>query len=282
VTAASDGPAGTAHLRVSLLQTDPRLGDVETNLARLHEEIREAGDSDVAVAPELATHGYFLGALDDVEGLSADDRRLGDLGRHGPAVITGFVESRRQHRYNSAAVIDGDEIGVQRKLFLPTYRVWEERKHFRPGGRLHSFTVRGARAAVLICNDLWQPPLPWLAVQSGAEVLVVIANSVQSESVVSVQRSWDALLAHSAIALQSYVVFVNRSGTEEGARFWGGSRVLGPDGEELTRLGADAGRAEAVLDLAELRRLRRRWPLLREARPELIAQAVQELIDQEE
>ncbi|WP_167761016.1 nitrilase-related carbon-nitrogen hydrolase [Geodermatophilus sp. DF01_2] len=284
MTPAAPGGGADAgkQLRVSLLQTAPQLGCVERNLAKLHAELDQLTDTDVAVAPELALHGYFLGALDEVDALAADDQRLAGLGQHGPAVIAGFVEHRRSDQYNSAAVIDRDRVTVQRKLFLPTYRGWEERKHFRPGGRLQSFDLRGARAAVLICNDIWQPPLPWLAVHSGAEVLFVIANSVRSHSVVQVERAWELLLAHSAVVLQSYVVFVNRSGTECGQEFWGGSRVLGPDGAEIARLGTEPGRTEATLDLTELRALRRRWPLLREARLDVISRALETLMQEED
>ncbi len=276
------GTGGGKQLRVSLLQTAPQLGCVERNLAELHAELRQLTEADVAVTPELALHGYFLSALDEVEALDADDDRLVGLGQHGPAVIAGFVEHRRADQYNSAAVIDRDRVTVQRKLFLPTYRGWEERKHFRPGARLQSFDLRGARAAVLICNDMWQPPLPWLAVHSGAEVLFVIVNSVRSHSVVPVERAWELLLAHAAVVLQSYVVFVNRSGTECGQEFWGGSRVVGPDGADIVRLGAEPGRAEASLDLLELRALRRQWPLLREARLDVISCALHTLMQEED
>lgn len=259
-------------LRVALVQTAPRLGDVTGNLAELDARIGRAAHADLAVTPELALHGYHLGALDEVEAVTADDARLPRLGRHGPAVVAGFAETWRHHRYNSAAVVDGDRVAsVQRKLYLPTYREWEERKHFRPGDRLHCTDLRGTRIAVLICNDLWQPPLPWLAAHDGAEVLVVVANSVHSRAAVPVHKAWELLLAHAAVTLQCYVVFVNRSGEEAGQRFWGGSRVVGPDGESFGRLGEDPGCAEVDLDLGALRSLRRSWPLLQESRFELIA-----------
>lgn len=274
----------TAHgnLRVALVQTDPVLGEVETNLARLREQLREVAGSDVAVAPELALHGYHLETLADIDAMAVDDPRLRTLGDQGPVVIAGFVERGRHDQYNSAAVVDAGHSQVQRKLFLPTYRSWEERKHFRPGTRLRRFELRAARVGVLICNDLWQPPIPWLAVHGGAEVLVVIANSVQSEAAVPVQTAWDILLKHTAVTLQSYVVFVNRVGTENGTRFWGASRVLGPDGEELTRLADEPDTAEVTLDLQALRALRRRWPLLREARLDLVAREVAALLAEEE
>jgi len=274
----------TAHgnLRVALVQTDPLLGEVEANLARLREQLREVAGSDMAVAPELALHGYHLETLADIDSMAVDDPRLRTLGDQGPVVIAGFVERGRHDQYNSAAVVDAGHSQVQRKLFLPTYRSWEERKHFRPGTRLRRFELRAARVGVLICNDLWQPPIPWLAVHGGAEVLVVIANSVQSEAAVPVQTAWDILLKHTAVTLQSYVVFVNRVGTENGTRFWGASRVLGPDGEELTRLADEPDTAEVTLDLQALRALRRRWPLLREARLDLVAREVAALLAEEE
>lgn len=274
----------TAHgnLRVALVQTDPVLGEVETNLTRLREQLREVAGSDMAVAPELALHGYHLETLADIDSMAVDDPRLRTLGDQGPVVIAGFVERGRHDQYNSAAVVDAGHSQVQRKLFLPTYRSWEERKHFRPGTRLRRFELRAARVGVLICNDLWQPPIPWLAVHGGAEVLVVIANSVQSEAAVPVQTAWDILLKHTAVTLQSYVVFVNRVGIENGTRFWGTSRVLGPDGEELTRLADEPDTAEVTLDLQALRALRRRWPLLREARLDLVAREVAALLAEEE
>lgn len=273
-------PGGS--LRVALLQTAPRLGDVQANLAGLHEQLREVTDVDLAVAPELATHGYYLGDLEDVHALPANDERIGKLGQYGPAVAVGFAEGWRHRRYNSAALVDRQRVEVQRKLWLPTYRGWEERKHFRPGGRLRCLDVRGTRVAMILCYDLWQSPLPWLAAHDGAELILVIANSVHSVAAVSVQRAWDTLIAHTAVALQTYVVFVNRSGKERGQRFWGGSTAVGPDGAELTRLGEDPGRATVEIDLAALRKLRRQWPLLQESRFDLVAREAARLAAEDE
>jgi len=275
------GPERT-RLRVALLQTDPLLGEVETNLAQLREQLRQVPQADLAVAPELALHGYHLGALAEVDALASSDQRLLTLDGHGPAVVAGFVERGRHDQYNSAAVIDHGQVRVQRKLFLPTYRGWEERKHFRTGSKLGRFRLRDAPVGVLICNDLWQPPLPWLTVHAGAEVLVVIANSVDSQAAVPVQAAWDILIKHTAVALQCFVVFVNRVGLENGTQFWGASRVIGPDGEDLVRLGDEPAIAEVTLDLQGLRALRRKWPLLREARMDLVSREVTALLNEED
>jgi predicted amidohydrolase len=269
-------------LRVALVQTAPHLGEAARNLAELDDQLGRLAESDLAVTPELALHGYHLSTLENAEALTAQDERMKKLGRHGPAVVVGFAESWRHHRYNSAALIDGDQVAaVQRKLYLPTYRAWEERKHFRPGNRLHCTDVRGTRVAILICNDLWQPPLPWLAAHDGAEILVVIANSVESRAAVPVRRAWDLLIAHAAVTLQCYVVFVNRSGDENGQHFWGGSHVAGPDGSTFAHLREEPGDIQAELDLGALRDLRRHWPLLQESRFNLVAREASRLAIEE-
>lgn len=265
-----DRPAGSVRT-VALVQTDPRLGAVGDNLAGLHAALERLSGVDLAVTPELATHGYHLGDLaDGAPGLDAAGPELAALGGHGPAVVVGFCESAGGHRHNSAAIVERDSTRVQRKLYLPHYRGWTEAAVFRPGERLDCHDVRGAAVSVLVCNDLWQPQLPWLAAHSGAEILVVPANSVHSRAAVPVQRAWDLLLRHAAVVLQSYVIFVNRCGTERGARFWGGSRVVAPDGEVLVELGEGEGLATVDLDLAGLRELRREWPMLAESRFDLV------------
>jgi len=268
-------------LRVRLLQTEPVLGDVRGNLERLDSRVRSAAGCDLVVAPELATHGYHLSEVPDALPLQPDDPGLLALGKHGPAVVTGFAEAFRHHSFNSAALLLDGSVEIQRKMYLPTYRGWEERKHFRPGGQLRCLDGLGTRLSILICNDLWQPPLPWLAVHSGAEVLIVPTNSAATEVGVATERAWDILLTHAAVVLQAYVVFVNRCGSENQRDFWGGSRVIGPSGDVLCQLGSEPGEIDCVLDLEELRVLRRRWPLLQEARPEVVAREAARLAAEE-
>ncbi|MGH3445327.1 MAG: nitrilase-related carbon-nitrogen hydrolase, partial [Nocardioidaceae bacterium] len=268
-------------LRVRLLQTDPALGDVDANLSRLDDLVRSASDCDLVVAPELATHGYHLSDVPEAMPLQPDDARLLTLGKHGPVVVVGFAEAFRHHTYNSAALVHDGTASIQRKMYLPTYRGWEERKHFKPGGRLNWHDVLGTRLAVLICNDLWQPAIPWLAVHGGAEVIVVPVNSAVIEVGVQAQRAWEILLLHAAVVLQSYVVFVNRAGSENQRDLWGGSRVISPYGEVVGELGCEPGELDCTLDLAELRVLRRRWPLLQESRADVVAREATRLAEDE-
>ncbi len=164
--------------------------------------VASASECDLVVAPELATHGYHLSEVPDAMPLDPNDAAFQALGRHGPHVVTGFAEAFRHHSFNSAALVHDGRAQVQRKMYLPTYRGWEERKHFRPGGQLHTFDALRTRMAILICNDLWQPPVPWLAAHRGAEVLVVPTNSAATEVGIRTERAWDILLAHTAVVLQ--------------------------------------------------------------------------------
>ncbi len=268
---ADQGDRTPHRITVRLLQTDPQLGDVAGNLARLDSLVSTEPSVDLVVTPELATHGYHLGLLDDPAPLAADDPRLMRLGEHGPTVVAGFVERRDGRTYNSAGVISGGSLAVQRKISLPHYGRWEERDHFVPGDAIGVHDVAGARAAVLVCNDIWQPALPWLAAQAGAEVLVVPVNSVVSDVGTPTADVWDTILRHAALTLQVYVVFVNRVGHEGGGEFWGGSRVVSPTGDVLAQLGAEPGEVTVTLDLVALRQLRADWPLLADPPLELVA-----------
>lgn len=269
-------------LKVRLLQTAPALGDVSGNLEHLNGLMRTASDRDLVATAELATHGYHLGDAPEARPITANDERLLRLGSYGPAALVGFAEADHHHTFNSAALIADGEARVQRKMYLPTYRAWEERKHFRPGGRLHCYDLPNARISTLICNDAWQPAMPWLAGHAGAEVLVVPVNSVTSNVGLPTDQAWEIILRHAAVTMQAFVLFINRSGSESGQEFWGGSRVIHPSGEVMAQLGHEPGELDCELDLEELRALRRQWPLLQETRADLVAREAARLAEEEE
>jgi predicted amidohydrolase len=273
-------------VRIALAQVDCALGDVTGNLERAHRTVRRAAadGADLVVFPELNLHGYALGSVPDDTSLAADDERLAALTAHGPDVLVGLHEDGRLRRYNAAAYLSGgDVLHTHRKLYLPNYLEWEERKHFSPGHSLRAFDTAHARVATLICNDAWQPMLPWLAAQDGAEVLLVPTNSADGLAPGAVDTAvyWQDLLLNIARLQQCWVVFVNRVGREGKASFWGGSRVLDPWGGVV----AEAPRWEEALTLVDLdvraaRRRRREMPLLEEARFGLVQREVQRLMQE--
>lgn len=273
-------------MRVALAQTDCRLGDVAGNLADTERIIKDsaAQGADLVVFPELSLTGYALGQLADDISLWPDDHRLGALSRHGPDVVIGLLEDGRIRRHNSALYLSGGElVHNHRKLYLPNYLIWEERKHANPDQHMRAYETAHARMATLICNDAWQPMLPWLAAQDGAEILVVPTNSAAKLTGGSFDPAeyWHDLLTFTARMQQCWVVFCNRVGDEAGVRFWGGSRVIDPWGSVI----ATAPMWEESLTLVDIdpsavRRRRREIPLLADARLGLLRRELERLINE--
>ncbi|MFC8129367.1 nitrilase-related carbon-nitrogen hydrolase [Streptomyces sp. NPDC057302] len=275
-------------MRVALAQTDCVLGEVDENLAVARDQIGQAAaqGADLVVFPELSLHGYHLGGLKRDTSLDVTDIRLLELSTFGPDVIVGLHEHTSLRAYNTSAYYaNGQLLHGHRKLYLPNYLAWEERKHVSPGQHLRAYDLPGGhgRAATLVCNDAWQPVLPWLAVQDGAEVIVIPTNSAASLDPEAMDTGlyWDTLLSYTARMLQCWVVFVNRVGNENGASFWGGSRVVDPRGTVVAQAPKwEPGLVTIDIDVHEARRQRRAVPLVAEARLGLVDREVRRLIDE--
>lgn len=274
-------------MRVALAQTDCVLGDFEYNVETARAAVKQAAaqDAELVIFPELILHGYALGALEDDVSVAVGDRRMAELSELGPDVLVGFYEDGDLRRYNSAVYLSGGRVvHVHRKLFLPTYLTWEERKHFTPGQTMRAFDTRFGRMAVLVCNDFWQPVLPWIAVQDGAYALLAPTNSVTTTprgTMLDNVDYWQDLLRYVARMQQTWVVFVNRVGEEGGATFWGGSRVIDPLGSIVAQAPmSEPAVVVADIDLSKARWVRRTLPLISEARLGLVQREVKRLVDE--
>jgi predicted amidohydrolase len=276
-------------LRVGLAQIDSTLGDLAANLGRAGEAIARAREegADLIVFPELILSGYHIGSSDSDIALRADDPQLTELAAAAgeAAVAIGFPELSPGGRiYNSAAYFEaGALLHVHRKLYLPTYADFEERKHFSVGNSLRAFDTAVGRSALLVCNDAWQPALAFLACQDGAEWLLMPTDSAHSDPYdLDVREYWRDITTLYARLFECYVVFVNRVGDECERSFWGGSRVVDPQGQVV----AEAPENEPAvivtgdLDPGAARRRRRRLPLTREARLVLLRRELTRLIEE--
>jgi len=268
-------------VRVALAQVAPVLGDVPENTRRSREALETARSerADLVVLPELMLTGYSLGRVAEDVSRSIDDEALVELAGHadGLGCVVGFAEAGRVHTYNSAAYLERGVVRhVHRKLYLPTYDIWEERKYFTPGDAMRSFDTDFGRVAILICSDAWQPALAVLAVQDGARVLIVPANSTGRRA--ENEAEWHDVNRFYARMLETYVVFVNRVGAEGDLSFFGRSHVYDPWGELVADAPAgDAAFLTVELDLANVRRRRREMPLVKEARLALLSRELDRL-----
>jgi predicted amidohydrolase len=276
-------------VRITLAQTSSVLGDVSANLERAAELIRRAGEgaADVVVFPELFLTGYSLGVVDVDTSISGVDERLLALAEVAPGtdVLIGFHEDGLGvHNYNAAGYYDvGGRRHCHRKLFLPTYDIFEERKYFSPGQSMRAFETRHGRVATLICNDAWQAQIGFLAVQDGARVLYIPTNSAQSRfpERYDSETYWRDITVFYARMFQCFVVFVNRVGDEPGLRFWGGSHVVDPWGFIVCQApNHEEALISVDIDLGAVRRRRYEVPLVREARLGLVAREAHRLAEE--
>ena len=277
------------HFRLAVAQIAPTLGDLEKNLT-LHEKMaRQAIEqsANLLVFPELSLTGYFLKDQVPSVALRADSpllQRFRELSSR-VAMVLGFVEEAPDHRfYNAAAYLEGGEIRhIHRKVYLPTYGIFDEARYLAAGDRVRAFDTALGRMAILICEDLWHPAAPAIAAWDGAEILICPSASpgrgLGQAGPFQNATTWERTIRTCGDLLTSYVAYVNRVGYEDGACFWGGSEVVTPGGEPL----AKAHYLEEDLLLAEmdpggLRRARVANPLLRDERMELTLRELSRII----
>ena len=270
-------------LRIALAQIAPRLGMVDENLAHHHEVLREAraNGASLVVFPELGLTGYLLQDLAGEVAMRLDDPRLATLAAatEGMSAVVSFVEESGDHRlFIAAALLEDGRIGhVHRKLFLPTYGLFDERRFFAAGDILRAAPSRiGAGVGIAICEDFWHLPVPQLLALDGAQVLINVSSSpgrdlaATNEVGLGTATSWRLLMRTYAQLTTSFVVFCNRVGVDESISFWGGSEVIGPTGEALFSAPLfEEGVFTMDVSLADVRRERVALPLLRDERPEL-------------
>ncbi len=222
------------------------------------DELRGPGRAAEELAPFAALSRY----IDIVVGLH--EQAAGGAGGYNSAFY--YARGRLAHRH--------------RKLFLLAYAPWDEGLLLAPGEELQVADMPWGRLAVLICNDLWHAPAPYLAALAGAELLIVPASSARGAlgDSLDITATWQQMNRAYAAMLGFYVVFVNRvglmTGAPEGVRYWGGSEIVAPDGQVVLKAPYDE---EALvigeIDLAAVAMQRRRAPLIRDSRPHFFRQA---------
>lgn len=270
----------------------PALGALEENLARHHELLAEARDhgAELVVFPELGLTGYQLQDLSGDVAIRLDDPRLAALATatRGCSAIVSFVEESADHRLFIAGALleDGEVRHVHRKLFLPTYGLFDERRFFAAGDLLRAVPSRlGVGLGLGICEDFWHLPVAEVLALDGAQILVNIAASpgrdlaATNEVGLGTAASWRTLMRTYAQLTTSFVIFVNRVGVEESISFWGGSEVIGPAGDTLLSAPLfDEGLFLCDINLEDIRRERLALPLLRDERPEFQVRELERII----
>jgi predicted amidohydrolase len=282
------------RVRIALAQLAPTLGALEDNLDRHRAVLAEAraGGANLIVFPELGLTGYLLQDLAAEVAMRLDDPRLASLvaETRGVSTVFSFVEESADHRLFIAAVLveDGAIRHVHRKLFLPTYGLFDERRFFAAGDLLRAVPSElGVGIGLAVCEDFWHLAVPQLLALDGAQILINVSSSPgrdlasKNEVGLGTATSWRTMMRTYAQLTTSFVVFCNRVGVDESISFWGGSEVIGPNGEALLSAPFyDEGLFTVDVSLGDIRRERIALPLLRDERPELHVRELQRIVEE--
>ncbi|HEV3152552.1 MAG TPA: nitrilase-related carbon-nitrogen hydrolase [Candidatus Baltobacteraceae bacterium] len=280
-------PVSTNHgatvINAAIVQTKPRKGRYDENLADLASAFEQLGGMDpvpdLVVLPEAALTGYFLeGAVYELARSSAEIAR--DLagawkkanGSKAVDVVCGFYENCEGTYHNSSLYlrIEGrshEIVHVHRKMFLPTYGVFDEERFLSRGRRLQTFDTRFGRAAMLICEDVWHAIMPTIAAIKGARFLIVPSaapgRGIEEDDELGSIARWREILQTTAAEHGVFIIYAGLAGFEGGKGMTGNSCVVDPHGRTVVRapaLGAHVIRAR--LDMREIDLARAALPLL--------------------
>ena len=234
------------HFKIGIAQISPRLGDVAANLTLYEQAIVRAKNESVEllIFPELSLTGYHLRDMVATVALRQDAPEFTQLRELSKSVacLAGLVEESPDFCfYNSAVYLSGGDVRhVHRKVYLPTYGMFDEQRYFARGDSVRAFDTPYGRAATLVCEDLWHPSTAYIAALDQALMLICPSSSPlrgiaddrkQDENA----HYWEALNRVYAETFGVFVIYANRVGFEDGVGFWGGSEVIDPFGQCIAK-----------------------------------------------
>lgn len=228
-------------MKVFISQIKPTLGNVTKNLDMMVESIEKQieAKSDIIVFPELSLTGYLLEDMVYDVAIEKVPEKLLELSKK-ISIIFGAVELGEDlYHYNTAFYLEDGEVKHRhRKVYLPTYGMFDEGRYFKSGDKIRAFDTKFGRVGMLICEDIFHSTSSYILSEDGAFVVFAIANSPTKFSYegLQIEKCWEALCQASATTNNNYVVMVNRVGVEDGVNFWGGSFVVAPNGSIVEKL----------------------------------------------
>ncbi len=225
-------------MRLALCQMNATVGDITGNAARIRAGIDSAREvaADLVLFGELALTGYPPEDLLLREHFLKDTQAaLSDLAAdtHGIVAIVGFPE-HAEHSYNAAAVLtDGAVQAIYRKVHLPNYGVFDERRYFQPGASGATIEVAGHRIGLTVCEDIWQPGPPTSEEAANGAKLIVNISASPYHAGKGLER--EHMFAQRAREDGTPIAFCGLVGGQDELLFDGHSFVVDHTGETLAR-----------------------------------------------
>ena len=229
-------PNSSVILRIALAQMNLVVGDFNFNAEKIKQHLKQARrmGADVVLFPELAVTGYPPEDLLLKESfLKQCDKNLKKISRYskGLTAIIGFAEKKGKVIYNSAALLsDGKHVGTYRKMLLPNYGVFDEKRYFHEGNSPVRFRLKGATLGITICEDLWEDSGPGkiLCGQGNVDLLLNISSSPFHKGK---GKTREKMIQQRARSYRSHIAYVNLVGGQDELVFDGQSLVVAPDGK---------------------------------------------------
>jgi predicted amidohydrolase len=262
-------------IKVALAQISCKRGDKAQNIRKIEREVTKAKQqgAELVVFPELSLTGYTM--RDQIYELAEtipghSTTVLEKLAKKtGTYIVFGMPELSEKSQatiYNAAVLVGPDGfIGKYRKMYLPTHSVFEEKRYFRPGYQTAVFETELGKIGLIICYDIFFPEVSRLTRLKGARLIVCISASPATR-----RTFFETLTVARAIENTAFLAYVNLVGIEDGLQFWGGSRLVGPNGKTLVQAKYDEeDLVIGEINYADIRPTEAFVPILKDLRPEL-------------
>jgi predicted amidohydrolase len=260
---------------VALAQIATKTGDKCHNLGKIENvcETARKKDTELLIFPELSVTGYicrddFYQLAEYIDGPSVNYVKK-VAKENNTSIVFGMPSLGKVKNviYNSSIIVSPDEETYSYdKLYLPTHSVFEEKRYFRPGNKVKTFDVKGLKIGMSICYDLYFPEIYRILALGGAELVICISASPSNR-----KEYFETLIKARAIENGIFMLLVNRVGIEDGLNFWGGSQIVGPNGDIIEKGPYyEEKTIYSNVDLRELDKVRPFIPTLRDLRPEII------------
>jgi predicted amidohydrolase len=262
-------------INIALGQIESKTGNKSHNLRKMEKICSDsrAKNIQLMIFPELSITGYvcrdhFYQLAEGLNGPSISFvKRISK--ENSMSIVFGLPTTGRVKNviYNSSIMVNPDgRVCSYDKLYLPTHSVFEEKRYFRPGNKVKSFEVRGVNIGMSICYDLYFPEIYRILALKGVELVICISASPSTR-----KEYFEMLIRARAIENGIFMVLVNRVGIEDGLSFWGGSQIVGPNGD-IIKKGPyyDEEIVYGRIEPSELDKVRPFIPTLRDLRPEII------------
>ena len=228
------------NLRIAVSQMNAVVGDFKYNVNRIQSCLKEATKfrTDLILFPELALTGYppeDLLLKDDFIAKNKKFLKHLALSVKGIVAVVGYVEKVKKSLYNSAALLHkGKVVGNYRKMILPNYGVFDEKRYFIEGIEPTCFVMNGIKIGLSICEDIWEVNGPGQKVceEGQADVLINISSSPYFKGK---GKTRENMIRQRARQYKAHVVYANLIGGQDELVFDGHSLVVAPDGTFLAK-----------------------------------------------